>query len=197
MNTRKYCELKNIYEELCGGEKIIKEKLNSNKISHNDEYETYGVLDKGWVKRYKKYLIDYLNSKSKQEFNYNVKELIPKTEEKIFCMINGNDDHTYYFLKSYVLVTSYFISLISKYFNHNEVIELNKRLYGIFIGGKCIIRKDKHNYLDHYITLLYDENDDNFVDFILNFESQKNMIEHLDFILKNDFFFIYRINKIC
>ena len=36
MKTRKFYELKKIYDELCRGENIIKEKLHSNKISYND-----------------------------------------------------------------------------------------------------------------------------------------------------------------
>ena len=175
MNTKKWYELKKIYDELCHGENIIKEKLHSNKISYNDGYEIYGVLDKNWVQRYKQYLTDYLNNKLKQEFNYNINELRTEHEEKIFCIINGNVNNSYKFPVKYILVTSNFISMITKYFNPKEVNYLNGRLYEIFIGGKCIIRKDKRNDLKHYITLLYDENDDNYVDFILNFKSKENM----------------------
>ena len=187
--SKKFNELKKIYDELCLGENIIKEKLHSNKISYNDGYETYGVLDKIWVQRYKEYLTDYLNNKLKQEFNFNANELRPKTEEKIFGIINGNDNKTYNFPVKYIIVTSHFISMIAKYFNFYNQELLNHRLYEIFIGGKFLIRKDKRYYLIHYITLLYDENDDNYVDFILIFKSKENMKEHLDLILKNDFFY--------
>ena len=130
-----------------------------------------------------------MNNKLKQEFNFNANELIPENEEKIFCMFTGNDDNKYYFPKKFILVTLNFISMIAKYFNHKEVKNFYGRLYDIFIGGKCIIRKDKGNDLEHYITLLYNQNDDNYVDFILSFINKESMKEHLDFILKNDFFY--------
>ena len=194
MSTKKKYELKKILEELCNGEKIIIEKLHSNKTSYKNGYEKYGVFDKSWVQRYKGYIIDYLNGKSNQEFNYDINELKPKLDEKIFCIIKGDNYNKYSFPKQYVLVTSNFISMIAKYFNHKEN-KIYDRLYDIFIGGKCIIRKDKRNDLEHYITLLYDENDDNYVDFILSFEIKENMEEHLDFILKNDFFYYVELIK--
>jgi len=187
MSTKKNYELKKILEELCNGEKIIKEKLHLNKASYKNGYEKYGVLDKNWVQRYKEYITDYLNGKSNQEFNYDINELIPKPDEKIFCIIERNDNNTYYFPINYVLVTSHFISMIAKYFNYNN--KINDRLYDIFIGGECIIRRDKSNKLEHYITLLYDENNDNNVDYVLSFKIKENMKEHLDLILKNNFFY--------
>ena len=194
-NKNKYYKLKNIYDELNRGENLIKEKLYSNKNSYNDGYEIYGVLDKNFVQRYKEYLTDYLNDKLKQEFYFNANELIPESEEKIFCMFTGNDDNKYYFPKKFILVTSNFISMIAQYFNHKDVNNFYGRFYEIFIGGKCIIRKDKKNDLEHYITLLYNQNDDNYVDFILSFISKENMKEHLDFILKNDFFYYVELIK--
>ena len=128
-----------------------------------------------------------MNGKSNQQFNYDIYELIPKTDEKIFCIIEGNDKNTYNLPIKYVLVTSHFISMIAKYFNYKNKIKINDRLYDIFIGGECIIRRDKGNKLEHYITLLYDENDDNNVDYVLSFKIKENMKEHLDFILKNNF----------
>ena len=139
---KKINELKGIYNELCNGEIIIKEMLHSKQLSLNDRYEKYGMLDKNWVQRYKIYITNFLNNNSKKEFNYDIRELKTKTEEKIFCLIKENNYHTYYFPLKYVLVTEKFISMISKYFNNNnDYFELMERIYYIIIGGKCIIIK--------------------------------------------------------
>ena len=180
MNRNK---LKEIYDELCRGEDEIKQKLQRN-IGFHGNYDKYGIFSKSWVQKYKNYLKNYLDNKY-SKFSFNIKELDPKTEERIFCLINKN--YSYNFISNFVLVTSDFVTMISTYFNFYDQQILESLLYDIIIGGNCIIRKDSKNDLDHYITLLYDENKNNSVDFALIFKNRKMMEESLDFILKNNF----------
>jgi len=188
-------EFQKIYNELCEGENIINNKLQGN-IDFNDNYELYGIVNKHWVNKYKKYIIDYLNNKSsRSKFKYKIDELRPKTEEKIFCLTNEDENHTYYFPCEYILVTHEFIKAISPYFDYHGQNKLNKRLYDILIGGQCVIRRDHNNVKNHYITLSYNVNGNNKVDFILYFEDQEKMKEHLNIILNNNFKFYTQLIK--
>ena len=184
-------EYKEINEELNKGEEIIKNKIDKN-INFDDGCEKYGLLDIAWVKKYKKHIMDFLDGKCKKnEFTYKFGELEPKKEEKKFFL--KNDFRTFHFHLNYKLVTKNFISLISKYFSHHDQKQLNNRLYSIFIGGQCIIRKSHNNDLIYYITLLYDDNDDNKVDYILLFEDKNKIRENLNIILKKNFWSYFKL----
>ena len=151
-------EFQKIYNELCEGENIIKNKLQRN-INFEDGYEVYGIINKHWLNKYKKYIVDNLyNNSPKSKFKYKIDELRPKTEEKIFCLINEDKNHSYNFPCEYILVTQEFISIISKYFDYHGKNKIENRLYYIFIGAQCVIRRDSKNEKDHYITLSYNSN---------------------------------------
>ena len=181
MNTKK---LQEIYDELCKGEDEIKKKLQ-RKFSFDGSYDEYGVLNQSWVNQFKNYLKSYLDRNKDSKFHFNINELDVKTEEKIYCLINNN--YSYHFIKDFVLVTSDFVEMISSFFNYYDKQKLYGLLYPIIIGGNCIIRRDSKDDLDHYFTLLYDENKSNSVDYALFFKNRKTMEYSLNFILTNNF----------
>ena len=180
-------EYKVIFDELGKGEAIIKNKIDKN-INFDDKYEIYGIVDMKWAKRYKKHIMNYLEGKcQKNEFTYSFDELKPKNEKKKFFL--KNDYQTFHISCNYILVTLHFISLISNNFNQNDKNKLNNILYPTLIGGQCIIRKSHNNELIHYITVLYDDNDNNNVDYILLFKDKIRIRENLNLILNKNFWF--------
>jgi len=148
-------------------------------------------LNQSWVKKFKNYLKSYLDRNNNSIFHFNINELDLETEEKIYCLINKN--YSYNFIKGFVLVTSDFVEMISSFFNKHDKQKLYDLLYPIIIGGNCIIRRVRKNDLEHYITLLYDENKSNSVDYALIFKNRKTMEESLDFILKNNFIIYFQL----
>ena len=182
-------KIKEIYNELNNGENAIKNNLQNNIISF-DEYNMYCLLDNDLVKRYTEYIIDHLNNSSINKFNYNISELKPKTEEKIFCLKDENDYLSYSVPLKYRLETyNFFNMILPEFFNQNNqnyLVSINIKFYHIYVGGNCIILKGSN--FDLYITLIYNETGENNVDFILHFKSMGKMEENLNIILQNNFF---------
>jgi hypothetical protein len=190
----KYIEdLREQYEELCYCEEEIKNNLKKNK-GFEKKFKKYGLLDKKWVDAYKKYLFDSLKDKVRGRFIFK-DSFSPEKEEKIFCLITENK--SYYFPINFILVSEKFINLLSKNIKDKEYLhKFNSRIYYIAFVGKFIIRKDGKTDDNYYITL-YNESQNNNVDFILyycikeNSEIQKN----LNIIFNNDFFHYIEINN--
>ena len=187
-------KFKEIYNELCKGENIINQEMNKYR-AFNGNFEVCGFINKKWAYRYKQYILGFLEGKCQENsFSYNIKELIPKREEKIFCLMNEGI-YTYHVKSKFVLVTEYFISLISNFFDAKELEILNDLICSVIIGGQCIISRDKKNEFQFYITVLNDENAYNNIDYILLFKNKNIMKNYLNIILQNNFkYFMELIN---
>jgi len=175
-----------MYKELCKGEEIIKDNLNRTN-SYDECFGVYGVLKKDWVLKAKKLLSKNKFKKGNNNLNYN--DICPQINKRSFEFFGTTFD--YRFQENFILVTENFINLIRKFLSVDDQNKnLNKRLYNIFIGGNCIIRKDKsnnHNLIEYYITLSYDENRDNCVDYFLVFIDENQAINHINLILSSGF----------
>jgi hypothetical protein len=180
--------------ELKKGEQEIRKKLRSTNTLE-DKYENYGLLDIDWLSKYKVYLNNYLNDKSKNRFNYNIKDICPKIKHKIFFISQNNIKRNYkYNLPiNFVLVTEKFINLLSSNLNKKEKKIIKSMTFQAIIKGYCIIIKDGHSDIDHYITI-YDENKGNSIDFIIRIYDEEEMKKNIDLILNNDFWYYLRYN---
>jgi len=172
-----------IYEELCQGNKIIKEKLNRITDFENGS-EIYGVLNKDWTMNLKKYLSKN-KAKDKIKFHFNL--INPEEEQKCFYLFE-NKPYKYNFPLNFILVSKKFINLIISHFTIDDQKKIyNQRLYTTYIGSNCIIRKDnRKDHLNYFITLSYDENSNNKVDYALVFKDEEHARNNINLILSDN-----------
>ena len=193
MDNKNIEDLREQYKELCYCEEEIKNNLKNRKGF--GKMSKYGMLDKNWVDSYKKYLFDSLNDKVREKFIFK-DSFYPESEEKIFCLITENK--YYYFPVNFTLVSEQFINLLSKNIKDKKYLyKLKFSIYYIaFVIDKFIIRKDRKEDINYYITL-YDENKKNNVDFILYYSIDDNneIQKNLKLIFNNDFLHYIEINN--
>lgn len=184
-------KFKEMYDELINGENSIKNYLQDN-TSFYEVTDIFCLVDSNWIQRYEEFILAHLNNDLTKIFNYDIEDLMAKTEEKKFCLTDGKDNFSYNIPLKYTLVTSNFISMIvseimSQYCSSGNRLKFIK-FFPVFIGENFLFWKGF--YSDYYITLLYDEIGDNYVDFILHFKNIEKMEEYFN-ILKNNNFFSY------
>ena len=172
-----------MYNELCQGNVIIKDKLKKKSSFENDS-EIYGVLNKDWVMNLKE-LVAKKKAKDKLKFHFYL--INPKNEQKCFYLFE-NKIYKYNFPLNFIIVSKKFINLILGQFTIDEQKKISyQRLFTTYIGANCIIRKDnRKNHLDYFITLSYDENLNNKVDYILVFKDEEHARNNINLILSNN-----------
>ena len=162
------------FDEISKSENEIKNNIVKSNI-YNGYFNKYVILDNNWYQKYKKYLIDILNGKTNQKFNFNIFEMKNKNDEKMICFLDKN--YSYNFICKFIVVRENFIILLSKNFlTEKDKKKLNHLILFALIGGNCIIFKDEtktHNYIT-----IYEEDKDNNIDFflIIKDETQKKFI---------------------
>ena len=150
------------YEELVNSEKEINENLHKNCV-FTGNYDFYGLIDHSWYQKYKQYLWELINGKTKKKFDYDFYSIKSKLEKKIFCF--PNELRSFNFISNFEVVTKKFINLLSKNFISEIQQDFNNKIICyVLIGGQCLIRRDRNNINDNYITY-YENNNNNNIDF--------------------------------
>ena len=182
MNEYGFNQKKIEYKGLLDSEKEINENLKKN-FDFDGNYKFYGLIDHSWYQKYKQYLFDLINGKTNKEFDeYDVDLVDTKVEDKIFCF--PEELRSFHFISNFEVVTKNFINLLSKNFKLSAPKEFDKIfLCYVLIGGKCLIRRDRKNINDNYITY-YENNKNNNIDFWLQIQNDKQRKKHINIIVK-------------
>ena len=195
-----------IYDEMLELKKFeskIKGKImnNSNEII----FQKYGLLNKNWIEKYKKYYNyehflqknEFISPSYKQNIFFDITVLLPKFDESslnddvediknLNCSIPIN----------FTLVSINFLNLIKQHFynsQNKDLINLNfdGLIYEILIGGKCIFIKDKKNPNSYLIQEYKEYNINNMnsntyeIHYILRFIDKPKRDRDLNLILSS------------
>ena len=188
-----------IVKELEKAENEIKEKFNNNFNIQNYIKQKYliGLIDTKWLEKYLNFLKDNSNNNLKETISFSSKNILPKIDDKDYTYINNN--MIFHLPINFSFVTKEAMDLISKYNNiGKEKNEIKNYLHNILIGKECIIKKQKGDFNDvansSYI-ILYENNKNNNIDYILTIKNKEEREKALDYILKNSIWsYLKKIN---
>ena len=171
-----------IIKELYKAEEEINENINKSQ-SIQKGFKEYGLINSKWLENY----IFYLKNKNDNIFEGNLfsrKYIFGKNEEKDYTYINKG--MIFNFQLNFSFVTKKSMFLISEFNNSIKFfsIFISKNLI-IIIGGECIIKRDFRGVAPYSYIILYKENKNNNIDYILQIEDKKEREEARDYILKN------------
>ena len=173
MDINKSIQIKLIYE----GEMEIKHNIiKMNNILHKN----YGLMDKDLFNKYQKFL-DNMANDNKIEFSLKYDNIISNFE---------NQNYNLSIPRNIVLVNEQIFYSNLNYFDKNAPKQLINLIYEVFIGGECVIIKDK-SYNNVYYVSKYNINNscqyNNGIDYILIYKDANEFNGELNKIIKKGF----------
>ena len=173
MDINKANQIKLIYE----GEKEIKDNIiKMNNILHKN----YGLMDKDLFNKYQQFL-DNMANDNKIEFSLKYDNIISNFE---------NQNYNLSIPRNIVLVNEQIFYSNLNYFDKNAPKQLINLIYEVFIGGECVIIKDK-TYNNVYYVSKYNINNscqyNNGIDYILIYKDANEFNSELNKIIQKGF----------
>jgi len=173
MDINKSLQIKLIYE----GENEIKDNIiKMNNIFHKN----YGLLDKDLFNNYQKFLNSMLND-NKIQFSLKFDNFISNFENQSYNLLIP---------RNIILVNEQIFYSNLNYFDKNAQNQLINLIYEVFIGGECLIIKDK-KYNNVYYVSKYNINNyyqyNNGIDYILIFKDTNAFNDELNKIMQKGF----------
>ena len=150
----------NEFKELTKGENEINNELNNSKGIEKG-FKKFCLLNKDWVFKYKKFLLENKDNRNNGGDLLNIKSIKKNNVERDFTYVNK--DFSFYFPSNFALVSENFINLLFKHLKKSEQEILKKGFFHIIIGGQCLIMKDHHKNISTYAYIsLYNEDKNEF-----------------------------------
>ena len=170
-------------KELYKGEEEIKKMINKPNNVQNG-FKQYGLINSKWLENYLNYLKN-TNSNPKEKFSFDYKHIFGKTENKDYTYIDDNMD--FCFLTNFSFVSKKALYLIAEQ-NNNEIErkKFENCLDYIIIGGGCIIKRDFSGVAPYSHIIIYKENKNNNIDYIIKIDDKIKREEARNYILKNN-----------
>ena len=164
-------------KELYKAEEEINRMINMPNSVQNG-FKEYGLISSQWLENY----INYLKNPNRNKIQQS---LFGKLESKDYSYIG--DEMRFNFKVNFSFVTKKWMFLLSENFNNEEDKNfIKKNLDSIIIGGGCIIKKNHSGKGPNSYIIIYKENKNNNIDYIITIKDQKRMEEALNYILKNN-----------
>ena len=175
--------ISNMLKELYKAEEEINRMINMPNSVQNG-FKEYGLINSQWLENYINYLKNP-NRNQMQPILFNFENVFGKHELKDYSYIG--DGMQFSFMVNFSFVTKKSMLLISEKCNNEEDKKaIKKYLDSIIIGGGCIIKRDYSGKAPFSHIIIYKENKNNNIDYIIKIKDQKRREEARDYILKNN-----------
>ena len=177
---------KNINEmikELFKTEEEINGMINKPNSVENG-FKEYGLIKSKWLENYIKYLNNSYNNQM-EVISFSRKDIFGENDLKDYSYIDKSMQFS--FISNFSLVSKKALFLISEHNNNEkEKNDIKNFLHYIIIGGGCIIKRDFNGKAPYSHIILYKENKNNNIDYIIKIEEKKRREEDRNYILKNN-----------
>ena len=162
--------LKEIYK----AEEEINRMINMPNSVQNG-FKEYGLINSKWLENY----INYLKNPTRNQMQtilFNSKNIFGKRELKDYSYIDGRSQFSFNVNFSFVSKKSMLL-LSENCNNEKDKNDLKKFLDSIIIGGGCIIKRDYNREAPFSHIIIYKENKNNNIDYIIKIKDQQRREE--------------------
>ena len=170
-------------KELYKAEEEINRMINMPNSVQNG-FKEYGLINSKWLDNY----INYLKNPNRYQMQpilFNFKNVFGKHEKKDYSYIDN--DMNFSFRVNFSFVSKKSLFLLSENCNNEEdKKDIKKFIDNIIIGGGCIIKRDYSGKAPYSHIIIYKENKNNNIDYIIKIKDQKRREDARDYILKNN-----------